>query len=339
MAMTPDRLIPLGATLGEGPVWIADGLLDSPPPGGGGPRNAMEGEDRLTPPSFHPLRPADAGHLPLAGEDEGGTLWFVDIKRHRLYAHRDGTPLREWQAPAQIGWVQPAGNGGLIAGLQTGLSRFDPATGTFGTPLPVEPDRPGNRLNDATVDAAGRLWFGSMDDAEEAPSGRLYRADTAGIAPVADGIVITNGPALSPDGRTLYHCDTMKGLVLACDVTDDGSLANQRLFARVDCATQGHPDGPIVDAEGHVWVGFFGGWCVRRYAPDGRQVAEIRFPVANVTKIAIGGPDGRTAYATTAAKSLSEADRAAQPLAGDVFAFDAGVQGQPTQRVRSFSVA
>jgi len=331
----PDRLIPLGATLGEGPLWLAD--QDPPPPEGGGPRNAVEGEDRSTPQGFRPLRPADAGHLSLAGEDGQGTLWFVDIKRHRLYAHRDGETLREWQAPAQIGWVQPAAQGGLIAGLQTGLSRFDPATGVFGSPLPVEADRPGNRLNDATVDATGRLWFGSMDDAEEAPTGRLYRADAGGIVPVADGIVITNGPALSPDARTLYHCDTMKGTMLACDVGEDGSLSGSRVFAQVDCATQGHPDGPIVDADGHVWVAFFGGWCVRRYAPDGAQVAEIRFPVANVTKIAIGGPDGRTAYATTAAKSLSDTDRAAQPLAGDVFTFDAGVTGQPAHRVAGFS--
>jgi sugar lactone lactonase YvrE len=207
----------------------------------------------------------------------------------------------------------------------------------FGPPLAIEADRPGNRLNDATVDAKGRLWFGSMDDAERAPSGRLYRADSGGVTPVVDGIPITNGPALSPDARTLYHCDTLKGTILACDVADDGTLSGARVFAQVDCATQGHPDGPVVDADGHVWVAFFGGWCIRRYAPDGRQVAEVRLPVANVTKIAIGGPDGRTAYATTAAKGLSDAERAAQPMAGDVFAFDAGVAGQTAHRVTGFS--
>jgi hypothetical protein len=42
----------------------------------------------------------------------------------------------------------------------------------------------------------------------------------------------------------------------------------------------------------------------------------IRFPVANITKIAFGGPDLRTAYATTAAKGLSSEERTAQPLAG-----------------------
>jgi sugar lactone lactonase YvrE len=46
---------------------------------------------------------------------------------------------------------------------------------------------------------------------------------------------------------------------------------------------------------------------VRRYDPSGRLIATIRIPVANITKVAFGGPDLRTAYATTAAKGLSEA--------------------------------
>ncbi len=49
-----------------------------------------------------------------------------------------------------------------------------------------------------------------------------------------------------------------------------------------------------------MWVGFFGGWSARRYGPDGVMTDEVRFPVSNITKIALGGPDGRTAYATTA---------------------------------------
>ena len=194
--------------------------------------------------------------------------------------------------------------------------------------LAVEPDRPGNRLNDSCVDPAGRLWFGSMDDGESAPSGRIYRADARGVVPVIDGIAITNGPAVSPDGRTLYHCDTLAGTVHVCALDEAGAIVGSRVFVQVDVEEHGHPDGPIVDAEGHVWVAFYGGWCVRRYAPDGRQVAEVRLPVGAVTKIAIGGPDGRTAYVTTAAKGLSGAQRADQPQAGDLFAFDAGVAGQ-----------
>ncbi len=54
-----------------------------------------------------------------------------------------------------------------------------------------------------------------------------------------------------------------------------------------------------------------------------------RLPCANVTKLAFGGPDLRTAYVTTARKGLGEAELAAQPLAGGLFAFEVPVPGLP----------
>ena len=268
-----------------------------------------------------------------------GALWFVDIKQHKVHRFdpADGA-LRSWNAPAQVGWVLPSAEGALLAGLQTGVHRFDPATGGFTLIAAPEADRPGNRLNDACTDPSGRLWFGSMDDGEAAPSGVVYRADQGGIAPVADGIAITNGPAVSPDGTTLYHNDTLGGIIYASDIAADGRVSDIRVFARIE-ASEGHPDGPVVDAEGHLWVGVWGGWSVRRYAPTGELVATVRFPVANITKIAFGGPGLTTAYATTAAKGLSAAEHAAQPLAGNLFAFDAGVAGQATTPVQPFGTA
>ena len=63
----------------------------------------------------------------------------------------------------------------MIAGLQSGLYRFDPERGGF-TPLAtVEADRPDNRLNDAVTDPQGRIWFGSMDDTERQATGDYYR--------------------------------------------------------------------------------------------------------------------------------------------------------------------
>ena len=76
----------------------------------------------------------------------------------------------------------------------------------------VEPDKPNNRLNDGVVDPAGRLWFGTMDNGEKAKTGAFYcfadgQADAHGL----DDIAITNGPAVSPDGRMLYFVDTLEG--------------------------------------------------------------------------------------------------------------------------------
>lgn len=267
------------------------------------------------------------GEGPVWADD---ALWFVDIKAHKVYRYvpRSGR-IEQWIAPDQIGWVLPSLRGDMIAGVRTGLHRFDPKTSVFTPFHDPEAHLPSNRLNDATTDAAGRLWFGSMDDREMAPSGHLYRLSEghcvlAGMPPVT----ITNGPALTPDARTLYHTDTLGKLIWKVAVDEDGRLGRAEPFIRIEEGA-GWPDGSVVDAEGCLWIALFGGWGVRRYDPDGRLMLMVRFPVANVTKIAFGGEDLRTAYATTAHKGLDARARDEQPLAGHVFTFDPQVAGVP----------
>ena len=78
------------------------------------------------------------------------------------------------------------------------------------------------------------------------------------------------------------------------------------------------PDGPTIDAEGYVWISLYAGWEARRYSPAGDLVERVRFPVSNITKIAFGGDDLRTAYATTARQMLQPETIAKQPLIGDL---------------------
>jgi sugar lactone lactonase YvrE len=262
-------------------------------------------------------------------------LWFVDIKQHKVHRFDPASgDHKSYDAPCQVGWVLPSDDGKFIAGLQQGLARFDPATGAFEVIHAPEAATPGNRLNDATVDPQGRIWFGSMDDGEASDSGRVYCLDRgevrdSGLPPIC----ITNGPAVSPDGRTLYHTDTLGRVIHKVPVHENGTLGAPAVFATIDEA-DGWPDGSICDSEGHVWIGLWGGWRARRYAPTGEIAAEVRLPAANITKIALGGPDLRTAYATSARKGLDAEALAGQPLAGNVFAFEVDVPGLPGNLVR-----
>ena len=182
------------------------------------------------------------------------------------------------------------------------------------------------------MDAKGRLWFGSMDDGENEPSGRLYRFDQGGLKRMDEGYVITNGPAFSPDGRTLYHTDTLKKIIYAFDMDGEGALSAKRILVRIEDGV-GYPDGTVVDAEGCLWIGLFLGWAARRYSPAGALLQEVRFPTANITKLAFGGPDIRTVFATTARKGLDAAALEAQPAAGGLFRFEAEVPGLPQHEV------
>ncbi|MCP1171246.1 SMP-30/gluconolactonase/LRE family protein [Ralstonia chuxiongensis] len=267
-------------------------------------------------------------------------LVFVDIKGRRLYRYDPDTAVRRsWIAPGQIGFALPSVDGNWICGVQGGLYRFAFATGSFSRVLPVETDQPGNRLNDGFVDRTGALWFGSMDDGESEPSGQLYRVGLDGRLSVRDsGYVITNGPTTSPDGRTLYHTDTLQRVVYAFDLGDDGSLQRKRVFTSIEGT--GHPDGMAVDEEGCVWVALFGGGRIERFSPDGRCIGRVDFPCSNITKLAFGGDDLQTVYATTARKGLSDEALQKESLAGGLFAFRAPVKGRPsTDSAVNFSAA
>lgn len=277
---------------------------------------------------------AELGESPVWRPAEQA-LWFVDIKSrlvHRL--HPDSGERRSWEAPEQVGFIASAEDGGWVAGLRSGLHRFDPRTGAFTAWIAIETAIPGNRLNDGAVDDAGRLWFNSMDDGEEKPTGVLYRLTLGGrVDRMDDGPAITNGPQASPDGQTFHHTDTLARTIYAYDVSAAGDLSNKRVLRRFP-EGNGNPDGTVIDAAGDLWIGKFGGWGVDRLSPSGDLLEHVKLPCGNVTKGAFGGPDLRTLYVTTAKHTLSAEGRMAQPEAGDLFAVRVETPGRVMAEVR-----
>lgn len=267
---------------------------------------------------------------------ERGVVWFVDIKRHRLWHFDPVTGSNSIsEAPNQIGWALPAEGGLLLCGLKDGLYTFDPTTQVF-TKLSDVPGEPaGNRLNDACTDPWGRVWFGSMDDAEEAKSGRFYVFDRGEIRPAGpSGISITNGPTVSGSGDRIYFTDTVAQKIMVADLTRDG-VGEARPFADTGALfPDAYPDGPIVDAEDHVWTGLYMGARVARFSPDGKLVATQTLPARDITKMALGGKDLKTAFVTTATKNMDEAAFKEFPKAGHLLSFDSPVAGIATTRVK-----
>ncbi|MEO7496140.1 MAG: SMP-30/gluconolactonase/LRE family protein [Massilia sp.] len=274
---------------------------------------------------------------PVAAHLGEGPIWhapsrsvfFVDIKKHLVHrCNEDGGERQSWQAPQQVGFIVPLAGGDFVCGGEDGLYKFSPASGAFTRIRAIESELTGNRFNDGFVDAAGSLWFGSMDNSESEPTGSLYRIGTGGALERLDrDYIISNGPTLSPDGKTLYHTDTRRRTIYAFDALDDGSLARKRVF--VVPAAPGNPDGMAVDAEGVLWVTMFRGARIDRYTPDGALIDSVAFPVPNITKLAFGGDDLRTVYVTTAWKGMSEQELAEWPLAGGLFTFRSPTPGLP----------
>ncbi len=270
------------------------------------------------------------GEGPIWDSDADAVYW-VDIKAPAIHRYTWATGDKaSWPVPEPIGCIARRRRGGFIVGLKSGFAFLDNPNGPIQRIGSPEPNLPSNRLNDGKCDSAGRFWAGTMDDEEKSPTGSLYRLDTEWAWHRADGsYVVTNGPAFSPDGQTIYYTDTVGRTVYAFDLGVDGTLANKRPFVRCGDG-DGYPDGMTTDADGFLRIAHWGGWRVTRFTLDGSVDRILELPVAQVTSCVFGGPDLDRLYITSASYGLDAEARQAQPLAGGLFEAQVGVRGLPT---------
>jgi sugar lactone lactonase YvrE len=269
--------------------------------------------------------------------DRTKKLWWLDIEKPKLQSFDPVSGAHEVTAlPGEYAGSQAlTASGDRLVATDLGLQRFDVQSDAL-TPFATVETGIDNRLNDGRVDARGRLWVATMDNQLHRPNGALYRVDPdAKVTKHASDVIVGNGIAFSPDGRTLYFTDTRRYTSYAFDLDlDDGVITNRRLFA--DYTTTGdRPDGACVDVDGCLWAAFFGGGRIVRYRPDGVIDRMITLPVTNPTCLCFGGTGLRTMFVTSATKFLTPEQRAREPLAGALFAIEGVGQGLPEHRFGS----
>jgi len=277
-----------------------------------------------------PLPPLELGEGPVWDAATQRFL-FVDIHGRAVHAWVPARgALQCWTLPERVGWVIPRHDGdGYVAGLQSGFVRLwlepELRIEALGSPHPGEPQL---RLNDAKADPWGRIWAGSMNnDDYSRPDGRLARLDPDGhIEIVERGLRICNGPAISADGRLLLHTDSAARTIHRYRLDAEGRLSDKTLWRRFEPA-EGAPDGMSFDADGALWIAFWGAGCIRRFALDGTLLQQIELPARQITSMAFGGPDFSTLLVTSAREGLDAAALRAQPLAGATFVLQPGVRG------------
>ena len=241
----------------------------------------------------------------------------------------DGS-YQTYPMPELISAIVPRQRGGYLAAMQTGLKAVDLDSGRLTAIAAPEADKPGNRFNDGKCDRRGRFWAGTLAIDTTPGHGSLYRLDPDGRCTTMDtGFNISNGLGWSPDDRLFYFTDSGARRIYVYDFDiDSGSIANRRIFVELPEGV-GTPDGLTVDADGFVWSAHWDGWCITRYAPDGKVDRVINLPVPRPTSCAFGGPDFTTLYVTSARIRLSAQQLAEAPLSGSIFAIRTGVTGLP----------
>jgi sugar lactone lactonase YvrE len=222
----------------------------------------------------------------------------------------------------------------LIANLGSedgGVWRLDRAGQV--EPVLVELDgRPIPPSNFVARDGEGRLWLTvstrlsprSLDYRRSASSGFIVLLDEKGPRIVADGLGFTNECLIDPTGRWLYVNETYARRLSRFLLRADGALGAKQVVAEFGYGQ--YPDGLAFDEAGDVWIaGVVSNQLLRVEPETGRvsvvledsepghvawveaayesgtlgrphmdSVASAR--LRNISSIAFGGPDLRTAY-------------------------------------------
>lgn len=279
----------------------------------------------------------------LVWDDRRQRLAWVDIIGRRIHRLDPASGAHEvWPTPGLVTSIGLRDDGGAIVGLERQLALWDWG-GPFRPICEVEPDLPGNRLNEGVVGPDGAFWIGTMQNniaadgspqEIKAPTGRIYSLTPDGrLARLSDDAFWITNTFVWPAPDRLVTADTVADTLFSYDVGPDG-LENRRVFQAG--FGRGVPDGSCLDAEGGIWTArVAGGACLTRTGPDGKVVDLAGLPCTWPTSCAFGGPDLDTLYVTSARFTMSADHLAAHPDEGGLFAIRPGVRGVKANRFAS----
>ena len=194
-------------------------------------------------------------------------------------------------------------------GLRANVTQLTPQRKLLADSYQGEPlDCIGGVINDLTADSKGGVYF---------TMGGVYYADPKGVV-TKYGNTTPNGIVLSADEKTLYA--TNGPAIAAFDVQPNGSLTNQREFAKLE--GPGGGDGSTIDKDGRLYVTTNAG--VQVLGPDGKHLGTIPTPRGVITA-AFGGKDKKMLYIL--ARGATDANGTEVANAAQVWAIQMLAQG------------
>lgn len=260
----------------------------------------------------------------LLWDSERGRLLMTDILKGQLLdIDIDTGSRRTWAFEEPLAWVLKTDRpGAYLLGMRSGIAGFDIHQSDRLHWINREfPGHREQRLNDACVDAWGRIWLGSMNSANHwVKDGQLASFSFKdGLRLHDKSFTVINGPVVSADGQYLFLNDTLRGTVYRYRVSESrGKLTERQVFAQFD-SEQGYPDGMCFDANGNLWVALWGGASIVQLDSGGGVLRKVAVPAKNVTNVCFCGPSLDRLVVSSAAIDMSDTDHQQFPLAGDLF--------------------
>jgi gluconolactonase len=241
----------------------------------------------------------------IVGSPDGGLLIAQNDSSDVLKLDSQGKPSIVYTGTNTGGSLSMNSKGALFIvdrGFHASISEIAPVRKTLADHYRGDPlDCTGVTLNDLSADSKGGVYFTMGGVFYASPSGQITRYDKNSLS-------APNGIILSADEKTLYVSNLQQ--LMAFDVQPDGSLTNERQFAKLE--GEGNTDGSTIDSQGRIYVTTDPG--VQVISPDGKNLGLIPTPRTVIT-VAFSGPDKKTLYVLTqGAKDAQgkEVDNAAQ---------------------------
>jgi sugar lactone lactonase YvrE len=268
-----------------------------------------------------------------------GRLWFSDFYDHAVKSVGETGDLRTEleldDQPSGLGWL-PDGKLLLVSMRQRKVRRLE-ASGLVDHADIA--DLTAHLCNDMVVDAQGRAWVGNfgfdLDAAfksrgaevlNDHPAANLVRVDADGsVHLAAQDMHFPNGSVITPDGKTLIVAETLGGCLTAFSIAADGTLSNRRIWAALEGVAA---DGICLDENNHVWVANALAAEVILVAEGGEVIQRVATS-QNCFACMLGGADGKTLFAVTAASSDAEEAAAARTGKIETLAVNAARAGYP----------
>ncbi len=238
--------------------------------------------------------------------DGAGNVYFTDQPNDRIMVWSSEDILSTWMQPSgRSNGLMFDKNGNLVACADEKNQLWE-----------ISPDR---KIRALISDFEGRLlngpndvWVGNDNslyftdpyyqrsywdrNGMEQPGKYVYRVspDRAEVQIVEDRLTQPNGITGSPDGETLYIADIGDGKTYSYRISENGLLAERRLFCEMGS------DGMTVDLRGNLYLTGDG---VTIFSPEGRKIDHIDVPERWTANVCFGGADMKSLF-ITASKSL-----------------------------------
>jgi gluconolactonase len=248
----------------------------------------------------------------IVGTNDGGLLLAQNDNSKVVKLDKNGKTSVVYSDTHTGGALSMSPKGALFInerGLHARIEQLAPQRKVLADNIQGDPlDCIGGVINDLTADSKGGAYF---------TMGGLFYASPKGVVTKYGENLQTNGIILSANEKTLYV--TNGPTLAAFDVQPDGSLTNQREFARWE---GGGGDGSTIDAAGRIYVTTNGG--VQVIGTDGKVLGLIPTPRGVITT-AFGGKDKRMLYIL--ARGAKDANGEEVANAAQVYAIQMIAQG------------